>query len=96
LEHLREVNDNAALAIVLKGSADDVSLVHIYLGHLGKDPMFSRVDLMNIDGQQSQREESRSCRFTARLIVRPGYGQPNGPTSPLPAMARRGVKEDRP
>lgn len=96
LEHLHETNDGSAVAVIVKGSADDVSLVHIYLGHLGKDPLFARVDLMNIDGQQTQQTESGACRFTARLVVRQGYGQPNGPTTPLPAMARVNAREDRP
>jgi hypothetical protein len=91
LEQLRGLYDNAALAVTVKGSAEDVSLVHMYLGRLGKDPLFARVDLLSIDGQQVLQEESKGCRFTARVILRPGYGQTEGPTAPLPAVARREV-----
>ncbi len=73
---MRETCDATSVIVTLKGAAEDVSLVHMYLGSLGKDSLFSRVDLTNIDGQDAQRQGGSGCRFTARLVVRPGYGQP--------------------
>jgi hypothetical protein len=93
LEQLRGHYDNAAVAVSLKGSAEDVSLVHMYLGRLGKDPLFARVDLMSIDGQQELLGQNKGCRFTARLVLRPGYGQVDGPTVPLPAVAHASLRE---
>jgi hypothetical protein len=94
LERIREACDATSVVVTLKGTANDVSLVHMYLGALGKDRLFSRVDLMNVDSQEAQRQAGRGCRFTARLVVRPGYGQPSGPT-PLPASTRVGLREER-
>jgi hypothetical protein len=85
IERIRETCDATSVIVTLKGAAEDVSLVHMYLGSLGKDALFSRVDLTNIDGQDAQRQGGSGCRFTARLVVRPGYGQPSGPTPPKPA-----------
>jgi hypothetical protein len=91
-ERVRETCDATSVIVTLKGAAEDVSLVHIYLGSLGKDSLFSRVDLMNIDGQDAQRQGGSGCRFTARLMVRPGYGQPSGPTIPPKPVPARMVR----
>lgn len=80
LENLRGTCDASPVVVTIKGSAEDVALVHMYLGRLGTDAIFSRVDLMNIDGQDPQQQRGTACRFTARVVVRPGYGQPNGPS----------------
>jgi hypothetical protein len=88
LERLRDTCDVNSVVVMLKGAADDLSLVHMYLGRLGKDTLFSRVDLMNIDGQDAQRAGGKGCRFTARLVVRPGYGQPQGPTPAASAVTQ--------
>ncbi len=89
LEQLRDTCDGNSVTVTLKGTADEVSLVHMYLGRIGKDPLFSCVDLMNIDGQDAQRQGTTGCRFTARLVVRPGYGQPQGPTPAAVAAVER-------
>ena len=97
LDRLREVCDANSVVVTLKGIADDVSLVHIYLGRIGNDPLFSRVDLMNLDGQDAQRQGGTGCRFTARLLVRPGYGQPQGPTPAAEALGQvAGRREGQP
>jgi hypothetical protein len=95
-ERVREACDATQVIVTLKGTAEDVSLVHMYLGSLGKDTLFSRVDLMNIDGQEAQRQGGSGCRFTARLVVRPGYGQPGGPTPGKPAAQMARAQENRP
>lgn len=89
LESLRDACDASPVVVTIKGSAEDVSLVHMYLGRLGTDAIFSRVDLMNIDGQDPRQQRSAACRFTARVVVRPGYGQPHGP-SPIAAVTQAG------
>lgn len=87
LESLRGTCDASPVVVTIKGSAEDVALVHMYLGRLGTDAIFSRVDLLNIDGQDPQQQRSAACRFTARVAVRPGYGQPHGP-SPTAAVTQ--------
>jgi hypothetical protein len=95
LDRLREACDDRSVVVMLKGTAEEVGMVHEYLGHVGKDTMFSRVDLVSIDGQDSQRQGTKGCRFTARLEVRPGYGQPQGPSREMSNAEIRMSKETR-
>jgi hypothetical protein len=94
-DRLRETCDDHSVVVVLKGTADEVALVHEYLGRIDRDPLFASVDLVNIDGQDAQRQGAKGCRFTARAVVRPGYGQPQGPTKEMSNVEIRMSKEAR-
>lgn len=89
LAQLRAQWDQARLAVVVAGTTTDSMALHRYLAALAEYPLIEDAELDSMEtltgGQQSR------VQFQATLMVRPGYGQPNGPAGPLEAstMAQR-------
>jgi Tfp pilus assembly protein PilN len=74
---LREEWDKTQVVITITGVTDDPAALHRFLERLNQAVLFSKVDLSSeerINGDSAGR-----MRFMARLIVKPGYGQPGGP-----------------
>jgi hypothetical protein len=76
LEALQEIIDESNVAVSLAGVTTDEAALHIYLGQLGDDPLFAKVELVSLERMEGKQGVSR---FRARAMVVPGYGQPRGP-----------------
>jgi hypothetical protein len=69
------------LTVTIQGTTRDIAELHSYLGRAGRSTLFSRVELLSIQSEESLGRTS--SKFTARAVIRPGYGLPNGPAAPL-------------
>jgi hypothetical protein len=78
LNRLRVELDAAQTVVTLEGlTRDDISL-HAYLGRLASQGLFARSELSSLES--GDKDHPGVSVFRARLIVRPGYGQPgSGP-----------------
>ncbi len=83
LQRLRANNDQLQCVVLLGGSVSEPSDLYEYLGRLGNQGLFSRVELGPVERSVS---DQSAVRFTARLTVRPAYGQLGGP-APATAAA---------
>lgn len=79
---LREQCDATQTVVILTGFTSDGEALHRHLGRLGRAPLFSKAELRSLD---SEGADGKRLRFNACLVVRPGYGQPGGPTGPAPS-----------
>jgi hypothetical protein len=84
LAHLQSLCDPRPMVVQLKGVAIDMAELHAWLAVLAKAPLFSAAELVSLE--RGQLANPNVYRFAARLIVRPGYGQPAGPTKLLTAV----------
>jgi Tfp pilus assembly protein PilN len=78
LQALREQWDKTRIVVKLSGVTDDALALHRYFGQLDRAQIFVKVDVGAIE--QIAGASDRSIQFSARVFVRPGYGQPDGPT----------------
>jgi hypothetical protein len=90
LRRLREIDRSHENIVILEGVAQDVLALHAYLGKLASLGMFSAAEVTSIDSV----EKSTASRFRARLVVRPGHGEPvapaQAPTSALGSVPGEG------
>ena len=63
--------------LVLSGRTTDTANLQRYLVAVGQDSLFTKVELTSLEASPDRRRST--WRFTARLVVRPGYGRPGGP-----------------
>lgn len=77
LAALRDEWDKSQVVVNIIGITEDPAVLHHYMEQLGNVPLFTRVDLNS--AERIPGDTSGRMRFTAKLIVRPGYGQPKGP-----------------
>jgi hypothetical protein len=80
LKWLRGNFDKATTLITITGFTTETALLHRYLGDLGKQDLFSAVDLLSIGRLPG--EMANRLRFSVTVSVRPAYGQPGGPGRP--------------
>jgi Tfp pilus assembly protein PilN len=78
LATLRDHWDRTQIVVKLSGQTDDPLALHRYLEELNRIVMFSRVEEGVIESLPG--DSKNQIHFAARVIVRPGYGQPKGPT----------------
>jgi hypothetical protein len=83
LAQLRQKLDHAHTVVTLSGVTRDSTVLHRYLGVLGNSDLFLSADLVRIEGDPDALDAA--LRFEARIVLRPGYGQPGGPVEPDPA-----------
>ena len=79
LRQLRQDNDSRPRMLILSGVTTDSAALQQYLLVLGKNELFVKTELGSLEADTSDRPGA--MHFTARLVVRPGYGQPGGPTT---------------
>lgn len=80
LQQLREQGDKQQAIVLLSGTTQEMGALHRYLGELAQMPLFAKAELASVEKDAKSRKESdEQLRFSATLIVRPGYGQPGGP-----------------
>jgi Tfp pilus assembly protein PilN len=77
LQKLREEFDNSRVVVSITGLTQDPAALHVYLAKLNRNHLFTKVTLGTIEA--SHDADRPGDKFSARLIVRPGYGQPGGP-----------------
>jgi hypothetical protein len=77
LELRRDLQNRPTVAL-LTGLMTDHAVLHRYLAELGKDDLFSNVELLGMAPAQA----GGPLRFNVRLTVAPGYGQTGGPHAP--------------
>lgn len=82
LKKLRGECDTMRTVIHFAGTTADSASLHRYLGELGKNGLFLKAELNSLESVPSK--TNPAMRFQATVHVRPGYGQPGGPTSPQP------------
>jgi hypothetical protein len=78
LAGFQDTIDEGSVVAILKGTTRENAALHIYLGQLGRSRLFSKVELLKIESNETT--TGGVSRFEARLTVLPGYGQRNGPT----------------
>jgi hypothetical protein len=79
LKKLRDEFDPARLVVIVTGQTSETAALHQYLAELAADEHFASVDLRSIEAGSGN--SAGTAQFTARIVVRPGYGQPQGPTA---------------
>jgi Tfp pilus assembly protein PilN len=88
LADLRQRSDFVHTVLRVSGATNDSAALHRYLGSLARSSLFRKAELESIESTENQ--DGRGVRFRATVVVRPGYGQPGGPTGPKnEAIARR-------
>jgi len=78
LEELREEFDAGQTIVTVTGVTAESAALHQYLDALGQDALFVKSQLQSIEADA---DDPARIRFRATLVVRPGYGQPDGPGS---------------
>ena len=86
LRQLREKMDPSRTVATISGTTGRGGLVHQYLGELARSPLVAKAELDSLEsitGQpDAEGKEETQVRFAATIVIRPGYGQPSGPTGP--------------
>jgi Tfp pilus assembly protein PilN len=77
LSRLREAFDSEPVIVTLEGTSRDEPSVHAYVCTLAQADLFSNVDLRSVE--RSRDEKMTGFGFNIRLVLRSGYGQPEGP-----------------
>jgi hypothetical protein len=77
LQVLRDEWDKSRVVLLISGSTDNTPALHGYFDQLGRAPLFEKVEVGNVERVAG--DPAGQMRFSARLLVRPGYGQPKGP-----------------
>ncbi len=77
LRQLRQDNDSRPRVLILSGVTTDTAALQQYLLVLGTSELFVKTELGSLETDTT--DHSGAMHFTARLVVRPGYGQPGGP-----------------
>ena len=92
LKQLREESDVTIIVADISGATRAPAELHRYVAALGRSPLFSAVELGSLESLEKPDPSGLQARFSIRLQLRPGYGQPGGPQSPLasvtPSVAR--------
>jgi hypothetical protein len=87
MRHLREECDKMRTVIHIAGSTADSGALHRYLSELGKHSLFAKAELDSLESVEGK--GPAAMKFRATVVVRPGYGQPGGPTpAPRDSLAR--------
>jgi hypothetical protein len=77
LRQLRQDNDDRPRVLILSGITTDSAALQQYLLVLGKSELFVKTELGSLEADTADRVGA--MHFIARLVIRPGYGQPGGP-----------------
>jgi hypothetical protein len=91
LSRLRDQCDPAQTVVTITGLTSNSAALHEYVGALDRDDLFAEVRLESIGADPS---EPSSIRFRVSLVVRPGYGQPGGPSETDPRRPEDGRPQD--
>jgi Tfp pilus assembly protein PilN len=79
LQSLRDEMDGAKYVVTVHGLTTDVSALQEYVSGFQRSPFFASAKLESIESLK-ELEGPQISRFEMHLEIRPGYGQPGGPT----------------
>jgi Tfp pilus assembly protein PilN len=82
LARLRSLHDGVVPAVHVTGITSDATSLHGYVSKLAPSPLFKAAKIESLEAVASDSGINGS-RFELRLLVRPGFGQPDGPDKPL-------------
>jgi hypothetical protein len=85
---LRAEIDSTRTVVTLEGLTQDNISLHAYLGRLASQGLFARSELSSLES--GDKNHPGVSQFRARLIVRPGYGQPGSGPLLAEGQPRRG------
>ncbi len=88
LRRLREEIDTTQTVVTLEGQTQDNISLHAYLGRLASQGLFARSELSSLES--GGKDHPGVSLFRARLIVKPGYGQPGSAALLAEGQPRRG------
>jgi len=91
LDELRDELDGVRTVVTLSGTARQSAPLHRYLGKLTEHALIAKTRSEAIENVEGA--EGPTLRFEAALLVRPGYGQPGGPT---PEESEKSAPADEP
>jgi hypothetical protein len=74
---LRELCDHSQIVVKCSGLTDDPAALHSYLEQLSHNTLLAKVEVGSMERVSG--DANSRIRFTARIIVQPGYGQSGGP-----------------
>jgi hypothetical protein len=78
LTAFRQRCDKSRIVVKIGGTAEDPVALHRYFEDVSRSFFVAKVDVGTIE--RIAGDSSGKLHFTARVCVRPCYGQPNGPT----------------
>lgn len=78
LKRLRDEFDPAQTRVRVSGTTTKAGVLYQYLASLGRLGLFTKTELNQI--QTAETPQGARVQFQLELTVRPGYGQPGGPT----------------
>ncbi|MBI3839454.1 MAG: hypothetical protein HY288_16160 [Planctomycetia bacterium] len=101
LTRLLQENAEQHQFVLLVGHATEAAALHEYLARLGSNPLFAKIDLRSIENvikEKSSGQPTGTFHFTARAVLRPGYGQviPSNPTTPSNTFTSGPLAQQRP
>ena len=76
LAALREQDETRRTVALVTGTADDIASLHRYVARLDASDLFEKAELLGIEHLDTP-DSPQSSQFNVRVIVRPGYGQPD-------------------
>ncbi len=88
LKLLRQSVDKLETVMLVSGTTADSAVLHRYLGNLSRCRMFSKAEIDWIEAGENRAVSDGRQKFSATIVVRPGYGQPGGPTAPQETLAQ--------
>jgi len=77
---LREATGQTPDTVSIQGWTEDALLLHLFLSRVEEKALVDKAKLISIVQQAKAGREG--FQFHVKLTVKPGYGQPNGPTEP--------------
>jgi hypothetical protein len=89
LETLRHDNEGRPRLLVLSGVTTNSAALQQYVLALGQSDLFLKTELSKLEADSA--DQTGSMHFTARLVVRPGYGEAGGPPIPRDAKSAKDV-----
>ncbi len=85
LNRFHEEFDHSQTVVTISGTTTDDAALHKYLGGLNQGYLFSKASLSSIEVDDN--DPAGTMRFSATVVVRPGYGKPDGPGQPAEKTA---------
>lgn len=83
---LQSLSENNPLQYILQGNAPSPEELHFFVAQLDQQRLISDVELQSVESITLPSGETVT-QFQIRIKVRPGLGQPGGPTTPADSSA---------